>query len=104
MMIHFTGDAKRGQALIIIALALVGIVGMVALVIDGGNVFLDRRGAQNAADSAALASALSRIHGGQDWIAVAVSSATVNGYNNDGVTNNFQVYSTPKYGPNSVKI
>ena len=80
---------------------MVGLVGMVALVVDGGNVFLDRRTAQNAADSAALASALSRIHGEQDWVGAAIASAAVNGYNNDGVTNIVQVYSPPKDGPNS---
>jgi Flp pilus assembly protein TadG len=71
----FTHHPERGQALIIIALALVGLVGMVALAVDGGNVFLDRRTAQNAADSAALASALSRIQGGQDWVGAAIASA-----------------------------
>ena len=81
-----------------IALVLVGLVGMVGLVVDGGNVFLDRRKAQNAADSAALASALSRIKG-QNWIEAAVSSAAVNGYNNDGVTNVVQVHSPPIEGP-----
>jgi Putative Flp pilus-assembly TadE/G-like len=100
MMIHFTGDAKRGQALIVIALALVGIVGMVGLVVDGGNVFFDRRGAQNAADSAALASGLSRING-EDWITAALSAAAVNGYNNDGVTNLVNVYNPPKDGPHA---
>jgi hypothetical protein len=100
MLIHFTEDAKRGQALIIIALALVGIVGMVGLVVDGGNVFFDRRGAQNAADSAALSSALSRING-EDWITAAVSAASVNGYNNDGVTNIVNVYNPPKDGPHA---
>ena len=97
----FTHHSERGQALVIIALALVGLVGMVALVIDGGNVFLDRRGAQNAADSAALASALSRIQGGGDWVGAAIASAAQNGYNNDGVTNFVQVYSPPKDGPNA---
>jgi hypothetical protein len=97
----FTHRSDRGQALVIIALALVGIVGMVALVVDGGNVFLDRRSAQNAADSAALASALSRIQGGQDWVGAAIASAAQNGYNNDGVTNIVQVYSPPKDGPNA---
>jgi hypothetical protein len=74
---------------------------MIALVVDGGNVFLDRRGAQNAADSAALASALSRVQGGQDWVGAAIASAAQNGYNNDGVTNIVQVYSPPKDGPNA---
>jgi hypothetical protein len=97
----FTHRSERGQALVIIALALVGLVGMVALVVDGGNVFLDRRTAQNAADSAALASALSRIQGGQDWVGAAIASAAQNGYNNDGETNIVQVYSPPKDGPHA---
>ena len=55
---------ERGQALIIVALALVGLFGMAGLVVDGGNAFQDRQRAQNAADSAALASAHARITGG----------------------------------------
>ena len=49
---------ERGQALILIALAAVGLFGMTGLAIDGGMVFSDRRNAQNAADTAALAGAL----------------------------------------------
>ncbi|MCJ7583317.1 MAG: pilus assembly protein TadG-related protein [Anaerolineales bacterium] len=52
---------ERGQALILIVLAIVGMIGLVALAIDGGNVFSNRRSAQNAADSAALAGALARV-------------------------------------------
>jgi Flp pilus assembly protein TadG len=52
---------ERGQALILIALAIVGMIGLVALAIDGGNVFSNRRSAQNAADAAALAGALARV-------------------------------------------
>ena len=104
MMYDFNKCEKRGQALIIIALALVGIVGMVALVVDGGRVFLDRRSAQNAADAAALASALVRINGSGDWVGTAIASAAQNGYNNDGVTNIVQVYSPPKDGPHAGNI
>ena len=50
-MRHF----ERGQALIVVALALVGLFGMAGLVIDGGNAFQDRQQAQNAADAAAPA-------------------------------------------------
>ena len=46
---------ERGQALIIITLAAVGIFGIVGLAIDGGAKFADQRAAQNAADTAALA-------------------------------------------------
>jgi Flp pilus assembly protein TadG len=90
---------ERGQALIVVALALIALVGIVGLVIDGGSIFLDRRKAQNAADSAALASALVRIRGESDWVGAALTSALNNGYNNDGVTNSVQVYSPPINGP-----
>lgn len=52
---------ERGQALIIIAFALIALVGMVGLAIDGGAKFSDRRHAQNAADTAALAAALAKV-------------------------------------------
>ena len=51
---------ERGQALIIIALAAIGLFGIVGLAIDGSAKFSDRRHAQNAADAAALAAALAK--------------------------------------------
>src|SRR5689334_20899575 len=50
----------RGQALILIALAAVGLFAVTGLAIDGGARFSDRRHAQNAADTAALAAALTK--------------------------------------------
>lgn len=52
--------SERGQALIIFALAAIGIFGIVGLAIDGSAKFSDRRHAQNAADTAALAAALAK--------------------------------------------
>lgn len=52
---------EQGQALIIIALAAVGLFAFTALAIDGSRVFSDRRHAQNAADTAVLAAALGKI-------------------------------------------
>jgi uncharacterized membrane protein len=49
---------EKGQALILVALAAIGLVGFAALAIDGSMKFSDQRHAQNAADSAALAAAL----------------------------------------------
>jgi Flp pilus assembly protein TadG len=46
---------ERGQALVVIVFALVGLLVVAGLAIDGGMVFLDRRRMQNAADAAALA-------------------------------------------------
>jgi hypothetical protein len=86
--------------IIIIVIAMIGIMGVVGLVVDGGNVLLDRRKAQNAADSAALAGAIVRVRNvGEDWVAASVASAAENGYNNDGVSNKIEIYSPPKEGP-----
>lgn len=98
-----TKHFEHGQALIVIALAIVGILGMIALVVDGGNAFQDRRKAQNAADAAALASAFTRIKGG-DWVGAALAAAAENGYNNDGVSNVVVLYSPPKDGPHAGDI
>jgi Flp pilus assembly protein TadG len=49
------GRKQQGQAIIIIAGALIGLMALVALAVDGGNAFAQRRIAQNAVDGAALA-------------------------------------------------
>jgi len=90
---------ERGQALVVIALALIVLFGILGLVIDGGNAFLDRRKAQNAADSAALAASVTRIRGEHDWVAAALTAAANNGYNSDGIKNVVTVYSPPTSGP-----
>jgi len=86
--------SERGQVLVLVVLGMVALLGITALVVDGGNVFLDHREAQNAADSAALASALARVRG-ENFVQKANAVAALNGYNNDGATNNVQVYSPP---------
>jgi Flp pilus assembly protein TadG len=90
---------ERGQALIIVVLAIIALAGMAGLVIDGGNVFLDRRNAQNAADAAALSAALTRSRGGQNASGAALSSAAENGYNNNGSSNIVEVHYPPASGP-----
>jgi hypothetical protein len=50
-------EPERGQILVIVAVGLVAIVGMVALVIDGGFAWAKQRDTQNAADAAAEAGA-----------------------------------------------
>ena len=91
---------ERGQALIVVVLAIVGLAGMVGLVVDGGNAFLDRRNAQNAADSAALAAALVRIRGGNSLAGAAFEAAEQNGYDNNGTSNIVEVHHPPVDGPN----
>jgi hypothetical protein len=51
-------EAQPGQAIVIIALVMVVLLGFTALAIDGGGLYFLRRDAQNAADAAALAALL----------------------------------------------
>jgi hypothetical protein len=48
---------ESGQSLVMFAVFLIGLLGMLALVLDGGTMYLVRRRMQNAADAGALAGA-----------------------------------------------
>jgi hypothetical protein len=76
-------STERGQVLILIAIGIVGIIGLVALAVDGGNAFADRRAAQNAADSAAYAATLAYVNDQSTYDAV-FHATLQNGYPNDG--------------------
>ena len=99
---------ERGQALIIIAFAAIGIFAIVGLAIDGSAQFSDRRHAQNAADTAALAGALAKVksHRMADdsattWAKLrnaALDRAAANGYNSDLITSTVRVFSPPVSG------
>src|SRR5215207_4017488 len=90
-------SSEKGQALIVIALAAVALFGFAALAIDGSMVFSDRRHAQNAADTAALDAALSKTRGGS-WQQEGLDRATSNGYNDNGASNDVEVYNPPVDG------
>src|SRR5260221_4955116 len=70
---------EKGQALIVVALAAMVLFGFAALAIDGSMAFSDRRHAQNAADTAALAGALAFTRG-NDVLTSATGRATDNDY------------------------
>ena len=48
---------QSGQAVVLVAVAVVVLTAILALALDGGGIYLDRRQVQNAADSAALSGA-----------------------------------------------
>ncbi len=48
---------ESGQVLIMVTVYLIGLLAMLALVLDGGNIYLQRRRMQNAADAGAIAGA-----------------------------------------------
>jgi hypothetical protein len=77
-----THRTERGQALVLLVLAFVGLLGFTALTIDGGLVFWTRRRAQNAADTASLSAALAKIQHA-DWHAAAMGQAASYGFQND---------------------
>lgn len=84
-------NTQKGQALVLIALAAVGLFAFAALAIDGSIVFSDRRHAQNAADTAAYAAALARVRDSNPglglWKQAGINRAITNGYDaSDGVT------------------
>lgn len=88
---------ENGQALILIVLAIVGMIGLTALAVDGGITYAERRRAQNAADSAALDAALAKIRGG-DWQAEGLARAASNGFDNNGTTNSVIINNPPQAG------
>jgi Flp pilus assembly protein TadG len=86
--------AERGQALILIVLAIVGLIGLTALSIDGGNAFMNRRHAQASADAAALAAGLAKLNS-LDWYGAGMTRAYTNGYTNDGVHSTVTINNPP---------
>src|SRR5215813_3338735 len=104
-MITKNRSFERGQALILIALAAIGLFAITGLAIDGGARFSDRRHAQNAADTAALAAALEKSTALTNGVSASpvcdalqiagLDRADSNGYDNNLVTNTVQVYSPP---------
>lgn len=116
--------AERGQALILIALAAIGLFAIAGLAIDGSAKYSDRRHAQNAADTAALAGGLVKTNlltanqtdqvcstaatppyssFCQQIIDAAWASASANGY--DGMlSNDVEVYSPPISGAYAGKM
>ncbi len=93
-------NSERGQVLVIIALAMIGLIAMTGLAIDGSMVLADRRNAQNAADTAILAGSLARVKPQTDaygntipWELVALDRAGSNGYTGDLVRSEVEVYS-----------
>ena len=83
-----TKASEKGQALILITLAAVGLFAFAALAIDGSMAFSNKRHAQNAADTAALAGALSYAREGHtaNVETVALARASSNGYTTNGTT------------------
>lgn len=78
----FTRDGEEGQALIVIATTMLGMLFAVGLAIDSGQLFSGRRTAQEAADAAAFGGATVLYQAGTvaQALSAAAADATLNGY------------------------
>ncbi|MBT3336613.1 MAG: hypothetical protein HN855_12285 [Anaerolineae bacterium] len=88
---------ERGQAIVLLTLAIVSLVGFTALAIDGGNAYSNNRQAQNAADTAALSAALAKIRN-NDWNATALNITASNGFDDNDSSVTVTVHNPPQSG------
>lgn len=99
--------ARRGAAAVIVALCIVPLTGLLAMAVDVGMLYRERRNAQIAADAAAMAYVQERVRGATDANAraVALAQADTNGfrdgYNRATVTPTTVTWSTTT---NAIKI
>ncbi len=79
------GD-ESGAVLVVVAVAMLLVLGVAALSVDGGRGLNEERDSQNAADQASLAAAWAECNG-RDPVAAGIASAAANGFDNNGTTN-----------------
>lgn len=95
--------ARGGYSLVMFALAIIALIGMAGLVVEGGLMMAHQRQAQNAADAAARAAAVVLHRGGSNAEATTVANNYVYGvaYNNvpTGAAADLQVNIPPATGP-----
>src|SRR5437764_11214416 len=79
-------EPRRGAIITHVAVSLTAILGIAALVLDGGTLIQERRHAQATVDAAALAAAIELSKNGTTDAATtkALSYASSNGFTNDG--------------------
>lgn len=90
-------SGERGQAIVLLALLILGLLAVAGLAVDGGRLYAERRFVQNASDNAALAGALA-ICTDEDVVAAAQASAAANG---SGDFLDVTVNQPPLSGPNA---
>lgn len=89
--------SESGQIIILLVFAIISLLAITGLAIDGGRVFSDRREAQNVADTASLTAALADCNN-VNAAAAALDRAATNGFDNDGITNTVVVNNPPASG------
>jgi len=102
--------AQQGQAIVLIALAMIALIGIAGLAIDGGRVMYDQRNIQNAVDASLIASGKALCEAMDDGTvdvaeasqvqAVGANAAQINGFIDgiDGITVLIETPYTPTSG------
>ena len=107
-MLQQSKKSPRGIVVVLVALGLVGLIGVVALTVDGGMLQVDYRKARAHADASAMAAACCLYRDyptnqGKDVGGLAaqeaIDTAAKNGCTNDGVTSKVTVNIPPSTGP-----
>ena len=96
----FWSRAQSGQAIVLLMVGLVVLIGAVGLALDGGGMFFLQRDAQNAADAAVLASTYARCTGAppDEVVAAGVEAARQNGFVDGEGGRTVEVYNPPIHG------
>ena len=89
---------EGGQALILVAFGAIALFAITGLAIDGSHKYSDRRHAQNAADTAAMAAALAKARGDPHWNLQALDRAMANGYDDDHLNSEVEIHNPPISG------
>jgi hypothetical protein len=102
---------ERGQAIVLMAFAMIALLAFAALAIDGGNAYVERRRAQNGADAGALAGArqvwINRVNlnSSETLVLVQTNDATekngigdTNGISGDAINGYIKAYYTDRNG------
>jgi len=79
-----SGSEQSGQVLVLFALTLVALLAALAVILDGGRVYAERRATQNAADAAAMAGATKLVKSNPAGSLSAVLAAACEAANKNG--------------------
>jgi len=94
----FMRQAQSGQAIVVIALMMIALLGMLGLAIDGGGLYFMWRDVRNATDAAVIAASYAKCTNGDINVA-GLNAAATNGFDNNGSTNTVTVHNPPIAGP-----
>jgi hypothetical protein len=88
---------ESGQALVVVALMMLGLLAATGLAVDGGGLFFLQRDAQNATDASVLSASYAICTDG-DPVAAGLATMASNGFDNNGVSNKIFINHPPTSG------